>query len=217
MTLLEVVVSTRILIADDHPIVRTGLRTELSRFAEFEITGEAVNGDEVISKVNEGNVDLVILDINMPGMKAVDVIKKLGRSHPSIKILILTAHGDKGTIMTMLKAGAQGYILKDEDPYVVPDAVRSVMNGKNWVSPSVATLMVSKIRENKADTGSNVLTEKEMEVIRLIADGLTTKDISAQIHMAERTVEFHIHNIYDKLGVKTRASAVLWAREHGIL
>lgn len=214
---MEVDLSTRILIADDHPIVRSGLRTELSRHTEFEIVGEAVNGDEVISKVSDGNVDVVILDISMPGLKVVDVIKKLGRSHPAIKILILTAHGDKGTILTMLKAGAQGYILKDEDPYVVPDAVRSVMNGKNWVSPSVATLMMTKIRENKADTGTNVLTDKECEVIRLIAEGLSTKDIAARIHMGDRTVEFHITNIYEKLGVKTRAKAVLWAQGNGIL
>ncbi len=208
---------TRVLIADDHPIVRSGLKTELSRHADFEITGEAINGDEVITKVNEGPVDVVILDISMPGIKAVDVIKRLAKSHPTVKVLVLTAHGDKGTIMSMLKAGAHGYILKDEDPYVVPDAIRSVMKGKNWVSPSVATLMMGKIRENKAETSSGVLSERECEVIRLIADGLTTKDIASRINMAERTVEFHISNIYDKLGVNTRPSAVRWAQEHGVL
>ena len=208
---------TRILIADDHPIFRSGLKAELSRHADFEITGEAVDGDEVIAKVNEGSVDVVVLDISMPGIKAAEVIKQLGKHHPAIKILVLTAHGDKGTIMSMLKAGAHGYVLKEEDPFVVPEAIRSVAKGKNWVGPSVATLMMGKIRENRSETSSSVLTEKECEVIRLIADGLSTKDIASRIHMAERTVEFHITNIYDKLGVNTRPSAVLWAQEHGFI
>jgi DNA-binding NarL/FixJ family response regulator len=217
ITLLEVDLRTRILIADDHPIFRSGLKTELSRHTDFEIAGEAVDGDEVIVKVIEGPVDVVILDISMPGIKAVDVIRRLGKSHPAIKVLVLTAHGDKGTITSILKAGAHGYILKEEDPFVVPEAIRSVIKGRNWVGPSVATLMMGKFRENPSETNSGVLTEKECEVIRLIADGLSTRDIASRTHMAERTVEFHISNIYDKLGVNTRPSAVRWAQEHGIL
>ena len=208
---------TRILIADDHPIFRSGLKTELSRHADFEITGEAVDGDEVIAKVNEWPVDVVVLDISMPGIKAAEVIKQLGKRHPATKVLVLTAHGDKGTIMSMLKAGAHGYVLKEEDPFIVPEAIRSVAKGKNWVGPSVATLMMGKIRENRSETSSSILTEKECEVIRLIADGLSTKDMASRIHMSERTVEFHITNIYDKLGVTTRPSAVRWAQEHGFL
>ena len=217
ITLLEVDLRTRILIADDHPIFRSGLKTELSRHADFEIVGEAVDGDEVIAKVNEGPVDVVILDISMPGIKAVDVIRRLGKSHPAIKVLVLTAHGDKGTITSILKAGAHGYVLKEEDPFVVPEAIRSVIKGRNWVGPSVATLMMGKFRDIPSETNSGVLTEKECEVIRLIADGLSTRDIASRTHMAERTVEFHISNIYDKLGVTTRPSAVRWAQEHGIL
>jgi len=217
ITLLEVDLRTRILIVDDHPIFRSGLKTELSRHTDFEIAGEAVDGDEVIVKVIEGPVDVVILDISMPGIKAVDVIRRLGKSHPAIKVLVLTAHGDKGTITSILKAGAHGYILKEEDPFVVPEAIRSVIKGRNWVGPSVATLMMGKFRENPSETNSGVLTEKECEVIRLIADGLSTRDIASRTHMAERTVEFHISNIYDKLGVTTRPSAVRWAQEHGML
>ena len=217
ITLLEVDLRTRILIADDHPIFRSGLKTELSRHADFEIVGEAVDGDEVIAKVNEAPLDVVILDISMPGIKAVDVIRRLGKSHPAIKLLVLTAHEDKGTITSILKAGAHGYVLKEEDPFVVPEAIRSVTKGRNWVGPSVATLMMGKFRDIPSETNSGVLTEKECEVIRLIADGLSTRDIASRTHMAERTVEFHISNIYDKLGVNTRPSAVRWAQEHGIL
>ncbi len=130
---------TRVLIADDHPIVRSGIRAELARHADLEIAGEAVTADEVMETVNQVPVDVIILDISMPGTKAAEVIKRVGKSHPDIKILVLTAHGDKGTITSMLNAGAHGYILKEEDPYIVPDAIRTVMKGKNWLSPSVAT------------------------------------------------------------------------------
>jgi DNA-binding NarL/FixJ family response regulator len=213
----EIYSMVRVLIADDHPIVRSGIKAELNRHSDLEITGEAVTADEVIEKVNQIQVDVIILDISMPGIKVTDVIKQIGKSHPHIKILVLTAHGDKGTVMAVLKAGAHGYVLKEEDPYVVPDAIRAVAKGKNWVSPSVASLMIGKIRENKMNTDACVLTERECEVLRLIALGLSTKSIASRINMAERTVEFHITNIYDKLGVNTRASAVLWAKEHGIL
>ena len=208
---------TRVLIADDHPIVRSGIRTELSRHSDFEIVGEAVTADEVMELVAQIKMDVIILDISMPGIKAAEVIKRIGKSHPDTKILILTAHGDKGTIISMLKAGAHGYVLKDEDPDVVPDAIRAVMKGKNWVSASVATLMMGKLRDGKSKSNSGVLTEREIEVIQLIADGLTTKDIAARMNIAERTVEFNVSNIYDKLGVNTRPAIVRWAQEHGIL
>lgn len=207
----------RVLIADDHPIVRSGIRTELSRHDDFEIAGEAVTTDEVIEKVDASSVDAIILDLNMPGTKAMDVIKRLRKTHPKIKILVLTAHGDKGTALGVLRAGADGYVLKDEDPYVIPDAIRAVMNGKNWVSSSVATFMMGRVRDTNLTPGPDLLTEKECEVIRLIAEGMTTKDITIRTGMAERTVEFHITNIYEKLGVNSRASAVHWATENGVI
>jgi len=214
---LEVVLKTRVLIADDHPIVRSGIRAELDRHADFEVIGEAVTADEVLENVGKAPIDVIVLDISMPGVKAAEVIKRIGKSHPDIKILILTAHGRKGTIMSMLKAGAHGYVLKDEDPDVVPDAIRAVMKGKNWVSASVATHMMGKLREGKKKSNSGVLTDRELEVIRLISDGLTTKDIAARLNIADRTVEFNVSNIYDKLGVNTRASIVRWAQEPGLL
>jgi len=208
---------TRVLIADDHPIVRSGIRAELTRHSDFQIVGEAVTADEVIQLVGQAATDIIILDISMPGIKAAEVIKRIGKSHPDTKILVLTAHGDKGTIMSMLKAGAHGYVLKDEDPEVVPDAIRTVMSGKNWVSPSVTTLMVGKLRDGKPKSNSSVLTEREIEVIRLIADGLTTKDIASRLNIADRTVEFNVSNIYDKLGVNTRGAIVNWAQENDVL
>jgi DNA-binding NarL/FixJ family response regulator len=207
----------RIIIADDYPIVRSGIRAELSRHDDFEIVGEAVTTDEVIEKVDALLVNIILLDLNMPGMKAIDVIKLLKRTHPKVKILVLTAHGDKGTALGVMKAGADGYVLKDEDPYVIQDAIRAVVNGKNWLSSSIATFMIERIRNTNQISGPNLLTEKESEVIRLIAEGMTTKEIALHIGMAERTVELHITNIYKKLGVNSRASAIRWASENGII
>ncbi len=207
----------RILIADDHPFVRFGIRAELSRHSDFEIVAEAMTTDEVIEKIEGIPVDVVILDLNMPGMKAMDLIKHLKRERPSIRILVLTAHGDKGTAFGVLRAGADGYVLKDEDPYLLSEAIHSVVRGKNWISPAVTTLMIGRIRETNSNSSSDLLTEKECEVIRWIAEGLITKDIAARTGMAERTVEFHVTNIYDKLGVNSRARAVCWAKENGII
>lgn len=207
----------QVLIADDHPIVRSGIRTELSRHPDCEVVGEAETGDRVLEWASKSKFDVVILDINMPGMKAIDVIKHLRKSHPAIKILILTADKDKGTIISILNAGAEGFISKDEDPFVIPDAIRSIMQGKKWLSPIASTLVIENLGRSRSRSGKDLLTDREITILRLIATGSTTKVLSSQLGMAERTVEFHITNIYDKLGVTSRASAVNSAKEKGLI
>jgi DNA-binding NarL/FixJ family response regulator len=210
-------VVAQVLIADDHPIVRSGIRAELSRHSDCEVVGEAETGDRVLEWASKSKFDVVILDINMPGMKAVDVIKRLRKSHPTIKILILTADKDKGTIISILNAGAEGFISKDEDPFVIPDAIRSIMQGKKWLSPIASTLVIENLGRSRSRSGKDLLTDREITILRLIATGSTTKVLSSQLGMAERTVEFHITNIYDKLGVTSRASAVNSAKEKGLI
>lgn len=208
----------RVLIADDHRLMLTGIRTELSRHSDFEVVGEAVTGDQVIEMVSNVPVDAVVLDISMPGMKVMEVIRRLKRDWPELKILILTAYLDKGTALGIMKAGADGYVLKDDDPVVIPGAIRDIMAGKTWLSSSVATFLIGRIRKvNGSSSNSNLLTEKEIEIIRLISEGLVTKDISSRSNLSVRTIESHITNIYGKLGVGTRASAVNWAKEHGVI
>lgn len=207
----------QVLIADDHPIVRSGIRTELSRHQDFEIVGEAVTGDQVLEWASKAKIDVVILDINMPGLKTLEVIKRLRKSYPATKILVVTAYTDKGTVTGILNAGAEGFITKDEDPYVIPDAIRSILQGKNWLGPVASTLVVKRLKEPRTNQGNSLLTDREITVLGLIANGLTTKEIANQIGMAERTVEFHITNIYEKLGVSSRASAVNWAKDKGLI
>lgn len=210
-------VKVQVLIADDHPIVRSGIRTELSRHQDFEIVGEAVTGDQVLEWASKAKIDVVILDINMPGLKTLEVIKRLRKSYPATKILVVTAYTDKGTVTGILNAGAEGFITKDEDPYVIPDAIRSILQGKNWLGPVASTLVVKRLKEPRTNQGNSLLTDREITVLGLIANGLTTKEIANQIGMAERTVEFHITNIYEKLGVSSRASAVNWAKDKGLI
>jgi len=210
-------VKVQVLIADDHPIVRSGIRTELSRHQDFEIVGEAVTGDQVLEWASKAKIDVVILDINMPGLKTLEVIKRLRKSYPATKILVVTAYTDKGTVTGILNAGAEGFITKDEDPYVIPDAIRSILQGKNWLGPVASTQVVKRLKEPRTNQGNSLLTDREVTVLGLIANGLTTKEIANQIGMAERTVEFHITNIYEKLGVSSRASAVNWAKDKGLI
>ena len=151
----------------------------------------------------------------MPGVKSIEVVRTIRKNNPQVKTIVLTVHSEKGTVLSMLKAGADGYALKDENPNNVLDAVRAVMNGKNWISPSVAPYLIGEIGGKAGSSGDNLLTERESTVVRLICDGMTTCQIAEQIKKSERTVETHISNIYAKLGVNSRQKVVCWAKDNG--
>ncbi len=203
----------RILIADDHPIVRSGIRNELARHSDFEVVGEALNGDDALRLAQTSQVDVLLLDVNMPGMKAIHVLQKL-KSETSVKVLVLSAYGDVGTILGMIKAGADGYLLKDEDPFVIPNALREIAAGKQWLSKLVQDRLAGvKFNQNKQRMGE-ALTPREAEVLHYISYGYTNKEIARALQMTERTVEFHAGNLLAKLGVKNRSEAAAWAKEH---
>lgn len=212
---MEVKLKTRILIADDHPFIRTGIKGELARHEEFEVVAEAETTNQVMEYIGKLPVDVVLLDINMPGVKSIEVVRTIRKNYPQVKTIILTVHSDKGMVLSMLKAGADGYALKDENPNNVLEAVRSVMNGKNWISPSVASYLIGEIGGKSASGGDSLLSERESTVVRLICDGMTTCQIAEQIKKSERTVETHISNIYAKLGVNSRQKVVCWAKDNG--
>ena len=214
---MEVSLKTRILIADDHPFIRTGLRSEFVRHDDFEVVAEAENTNQVLDYIDNLPVDVVLLDVNMPGVKTLEVVRIIRKNYPQIKTIILTVHSDKGTVLSMLKAGADGYALKDESPNNVLEAVRVVMNGKNWISPSVASYLIGQIGGKRVSSSDNLLSDRESTVVRLICDGMTTRQIAEQIQMSERTVETHITNIYAKLGVNSRQKVVCWAKDNGFV
>lgn len=207
--------TTRVLIADDHPIVRSGIRNELSRHQDLEVVGEALNGDETLHKVLDLQPDILLLDIHMPGKRAIDVVNEIKGQDCDCHILILSAHGDTPTIIGMLKAGVEAYILKDEDPLVLPEAIHTVLLGDTWLSPGVSDKLTSIM--SSIDGGSKALTKRELQVLLSLSSGGTNREIAASLQMSERTVEFHVTNILRKLGVKGRLEAAMKAKEQGIL
>jgi two-component system, NarL family, response regulator DegU len=209
--------TTRILIADDHPIVRSGIRNELGRHIDFLVVGEALNGDDTVQLTYTLKPDILLLDIHMPGKRSIDVVQEIKNQVPGCHILVLSAHGDTPTIIGMLKAGVHGYILKDEDPEIIAEAIQAVLDGDTWLSPGVSDRLATILGPLNGRENCSEFTRRELEVLKSVATGSTTREIANNLQMAERTVEFHITNILRKLGAKGRLEAVMKAKERGIL
>ncbi len=208
---------TNILLVDNHPLILIGIRYQLTSFPEFNIVGEGISREEVLQKVNELDVDLVIIGLNLPGVNIIDLIKTIKCIHPRIKIVILSACRDRSTIIGLFTAGIDGYVLKDEEAGNLVDAIHAVQNGKDWLSPSIASLILGRFKNARTNPGSNQLTEKEQQLIHFFAEGLTTIEISSHMNLSVRAVEMRITNLYKKIGLRSRASVVYWAKENGIL
>jgi DNA-binding NarL/FixJ family response regulator len=209
--------SIRIIIADDHKVVRSGIKAELNQQKDFEIIGEATTGDMALEMAITQLPDVLLLDVMMPGMKAFEIISRLHQSQIPVHIMILTAHGDRGTILGLVHLGVDGFLLKDEDPSVLPDAIRKISSGRKWVSSRVTEFLLENAQAATNQSEFPMLTEKEIDVLRLISEGLSTKEIVTALGIKERTVDFHIRNIKTKLGVNTSPQAVAWAKDHGVL
>ena len=207
--------TARILIADDHPLIRSGIKNELTNYADMNVVGEADSGPETVQMARDLRPDVVLLDVNMPGPKAPIILHALKEELPACRVLILTAYGDPGTVRGMLRAGADGYFLKDEDPSEIPSAIRALMQGESWFSSGVSKELVSYTKRN--NLAGKDLTSREQEILRLIADGSTNKEIALLIQTTERTVEFHVSHILQKVGVRSRLEVAVWAKENGLV
>jgi DNA-binding NarL/FixJ family response regulator len=205
-----------VLIADDHPIVRSGIRNELSHHPDFEIVGEAISGDEILPQLGESHADVLILDINMPGMKAKHILGELEKVERPPQVLVLTAYGDPENVLGMLKAGARGYLLKDSSPGNIADGIRAVAKGMTWLSPEVASVLLETQIDEKANF-EETLSARETEVLQFLAQGYSNAQIAERLSISEGTVKNHITNIYDKLCLHTRAEAVAWAWQNGLV
>jgi DNA-binding NarL/FixJ family response regulator len=198
----------RVLIADDHPIVRSGVSGELARHADIEVIGEATNGDEAAQQTETLQPEVLVLDIQMPGLKATEVIRRVRALSRPVRVLILTAHGDIDNVRNMLGAGAMGYILKDEAPEVIADAVRAVAEGKAWFSGEVAQGLAQAAMVESQLPPVPDLTKREIEILNLVAKGFSNKQIAEELHVSERTIRFHMENILTKLNADNRVEAV---------
>ncbi len=209
----------RLLLADDHPVVREGIRNRLAREEDLVVVGEAANGEETIRQARRLQPDVVLLDVAMPGPGAVPVLAALRQAVPRAKVLVLSAFDDDEYVFGMLAAGAAGYALKDERLATLVEAVRAVARGESWLSPRVAAKVTRRAVGQEApdhpEAADNPLTGREQEVLRLMAQGKENAEIAAALVITERTVKFHVGNIYAKLGVASRTAAVVEALRRG--
>ena len=208
----------RVLIADDHPIVRQGIVTVVSREQGIEVVGEASNGREAVEMTASLEPDIVLMDLEMPEMKGHEAIAQIRANTPGASVIILTTFDTDQHIFDGLEAGARGYLLKDSPPADLITAIRTVYRGESMIGPRVAGRLLDQLtRARSEDTYQASLSTRETEVVRLMSSGATNKEIAAQLHIGESTVKTHVIHLFNKLGVKDRTGAVMAAVRRGII
>jgi DNA-binding NarL/FixJ family response regulator len=207
----------QVLLADDHAIVRAGIRQFLELSKKIQVIAEAANGEEVIEKLKTMQPDLVVLDVQMPKMNGIAVAEWMKKNRPQIGVLVLTAYDDDLYVQALLKAGANGYVLKTSEPQDIVGAVLDVAEGKAVLDAHLSHRALSRSIPFTPLTGGDSLTEREVEVLRLAAKGLTNKAIAVTLKISDRTVQNHLAHIFDKLQVASRTEAVMRAVSLGIL
>ena len=207
----------RVLIVDDHAIVRKGIRALLATESDIAVVGEAGNGQEAVAQVRALAPDVVLMDLVMPGVSGIDAIRQIVAQQPSSRILVLTSFAGDEQIFPAIKAGALGYLLKDSEPNELVEAIRRVHRGESSLHPSVARKVLRELAQPAApDHGQAILTEREVAVLRLVARGMSNQEIADQLVITEATVRTHVSNILSKLHLASRTQAALYALREGI-
>ncbi|MBT2394164.1 MULTISPECIES: response regulator transcription factor [Streptomyces] len=206
----------RVLLVDDHQVVRRGLRTFLEIQDDIEVVGEAADGAEGVARAEELKPDVVLMDIKMPGTDGIEALRKLRELANPAKVLIVTSFTEQRTVVPALRAGASGYVYKDVDPEALAGAIRSVHAGHVLLQPEVADALLSQDVPSNGTGRGSTLTEREKEVLGLIADGRSNREIARALVLSEKTVKTHVSNILMKLDLADRTQAALWAVRHGL-
>jgi NarL family two-component system response regulator LiaR len=207
----------RILIVDDHAVVREGMRAFIQIKPDMEVVGEAADGIEALEKARDLDPDVILLDIVMPRLDGIGTIKGLKKQGSQARILVITSFAEDEQIFPAIKAGALGYLLKDSQPQELIQAIRDVHNGEPSLHPTVALKLMDELnREPELPPTEDPLTERELEVLKLIAHGHTNREIGEQLHLSERTVGKYVSTILDKLHLANRTQAALYALRTGI-
>jgi NarL family two-component system response regulator YdfI len=208
----------RILVADDHLIIRQGLRLILETEPDFEMVGEAADGAEALRLCAELKPNVVLMDLRMPGMDGLTAIEKLRSGQPDVAVVILTTFNEDALMMRGLRAGAKGYLLKDTDRQTLFDSIRAASRGETLLKPEILARVLSASSEGgKTTSTGGELTERELEVLRGVAQGERSKEIALRLGISERTVKAHLASIYNRLGVDSRAAAIAVAAQKGLL
>ncbi|QJT00805.1 response regulator transcription factor [Streptomyces asoensis] len=206
----------KVLLVDDHQVVRRGLRTFLEVQDDIEVVGEAADGAEGVSLAEELKPDVVLMDVKMPGMDGVEALRRLRDLANPARVLIVTSFTEQRTVVPALRAGAAGYVYKDVDPDALAGAIRSVHAGHILLQPEVAGALLSQDEGTSGQGRGGALTEREREVLGLIADGRSNREIARALVLSEKTVKTHVSNILMKLDLADRTQAALWAVRHGV-
>ena len=206
-----------LLIVDDHPVVRDGLVAILSTQPDFQIAGEAASGEMALTLFAEVQPDVILLDLEMPGMDGVTVIQQLRQIQPAVKIVVFTAFDTDERILSALQAGAKGYLLKGAPRSELFKAIRVVHQGGSLLQPVVASRLLNQLSGTEVTSANEELTPREFEVLELLAQGKPNKEIAAELVISERTVKFHISSILAKLGATNRTEAVTLALQLGLV
>jgi two-component system, NarL family, response regulator NreC len=211
----------RILIADDHALVRSGFRAMLAGQVDLEVVGEAADGVVVVGECQRLTPDVVLLDLTMPGRSGIDAIQDLRQSCPQLKVLVVTMHEDEAYARQAIAAGAAGYVLKKSLARELLAAIRAVHRGQTYMAPSLASVLTEPCRSlphsRPGDNAEELLTPRESEVVNLAALGYTNAEIASRLHISDRTVETHRLHIMTKLGLRNRADLVRFALEHKLV
>jgi DNA-binding NarL/FixJ family response regulator len=205
----------RVVLADDHPVVRSGIRAALEAEGDIKVIGEANDGHEVQEIIVSLAPDILLLDLNMPGPKATDTITFVRENSPQTKVVMLTAHDEDAYIRAVMRAGVSGYLLKEEAVDTVVKAVRAVRKGAAWYSQEIAERFVQWQFNREPEIDDTHLTAREKELLTLVAKGWDNARIAEELGLAEQTVRNYTSTIYEKLEVHSRAEAIVWARERG--
>ena len=206
----------RVLLVDDHQVVRRGLRTFLEVQDDIDVVGEAADGEEGIARAEELRPDIVLMDVKMPGVDGIEALRKLRDLGNPARVLVVTSFTEKRTVVPALRTGAAGYVYKDVDPDALASAIRSVHAGQVVLQPEVADALLSQDEAGGGQGRGGSLTDREREVLGLIADGRSNREIARRLVLSEKTVKTHVSNILMKLDLADRTQAALWAVRHGI-
>ena len=210
--------ATRVLIADDHPVLRSGLRILLAADPDLEVVGEAGTGEETLLLAEELRPDVVLLDIGMPGESGIETVRRLKAKLPALRVLFLTMHEEEGMLLEALNAGGDGYLIKRADEAEIVQAIRAVRRGDVYVHPAMTRALLSQPETTERPPEPvEPLTRREIDVLRLLARGNTNRQIADLLTLSIRTIESHRANLMGKLGLSSRVELVTYAEENGLL
>ena len=208
-----------VLIVDDHGMVRQGLRTYLSLMEDIEVVGEAQNGSEAVTQVRRLKPDVVLMDLVMPQMDGIEATRRINELQPDAKIIVLSSFTEDDKVFPAIRSGASGYLLKDIAPAELASAIRAVMLGKSQLHPDIARKLMNQFVDPriKVEAVHEDLTPRELEVLRLLAQGLSNAELAEALFISEKTVKTHISNILGKLNLADRTQAAIYAYKHGLV